>query len=510
MKRNLSRIAAAAFNDPLLLEPAYARVFFSALGREIGAISVADPQKDVVLDAAQMEHETEEYRAGGKREARFYHVVNGIAVLPVTGALVHRLGCMRPFSGMTGYDGITHCLQDAMSDPGVRGVLLDFDSPGGQAAGAFDCADIIYRLRDQKPIWALCNDMACSAAMLLASACSHRLITQTSRIGSIGVMMAHANFAGHLKQEGVDITLIYSGSHKVDGNQFKRLPEPVRADFQARIDAARLMFAEKVSTYTGLSVEAVLGTEAAVYDGQEGIDIGLADQMVIAADAIQVMSAAINNTQTGDVMSVLTATEAAAAENSRVMGILNCPEAKGREAQAQALAGCPGMSVDQAKTILAAAPQIATETTTTTTTEAATSEADRIMSCEAAKGREKLATALAGTAGMTLAQALPILSASPQETSLSSQIMALPEAKGREALAGKLAEQAGMTVETAKELLAAAPAQAGMGSGASAFEQFMSANSPAAVTTGSQATENPEEALLMSIPGTPSAQVGKA
>ncbi|MFK8550275.1 S49 family peptidase, partial [Escherichia coli] len=87
-------------------------------------------------------------------------------------------------------------------------VLLDIDSPGGQAAGAFDCADMIYRLRQQKPVWALCNDTACSAAMLLASACSRRLVTQTSRIGSIGVMMSHVSYAGHLAQAGVDITLI--------------------------------------------------------------------------------------------------------------------------------------------------------------------------------------------------------------------------------------------------------------------------------------------------------------
>lgn len=100
---------------------------------------------------------------------------------------------------MTGYDGIVACLQQAMADSQVRGVLLDIDSPGGQAAGAFDCADMIYRLRQQKPVWALCNDTACSAAMLLASACSRRLVTQTSRIGSIGVMMSHVSYAGHLQ-----------------------------------------------------------------------------------------------------------------------------------------------------------------------------------------------------------------------------------------------------------------------------------------------------------------------
>ncbi|EHV6791203.1 S49 family peptidase, partial [Escherichia coli] len=194
----------AAFNEPLLLEPAYARVFFCALGREMGAASLSVPQQQVQFDAPGMLAETDEYMAGGKRPARVYRVVNGIAVLPVTGTLVHRLGGMRPFSGMTGYDGIVACLQQAMADSQVRGVLLDIDSPGGQAAGAFDCADMIYRLRQQKPVWALCNDTACSAAMLLASACSRRLVTQTSRIGSIGVMMSHVSYAGHLAQAGVD------------------------------------------------------------------------------------------------------------------------------------------------------------------------------------------------------------------------------------------------------------------------------------------------------------------
>ncbi|EOU0947518.1 S49 family peptidase [Escherichia coli] len=204
MRRNLSHIIAAAFNEPLLLEPAYARVFFCALGREMGAASLSVPQQQVQLDAPGMLAETDEYMAGGKRPARVYRVVNGIAVLPVTGTLVHRLGGMRPFSGMTGYDGIVACLQQAMADSQVRGVLLDIDSPGGQAAGAFDCADMIYRLRQQKPVWALCNDTACSAAMLLASACSRRLVTQTSRIGSIGVMMSHVSYAGQLKLAEVD------------------------------------------------------------------------------------------------------------------------------------------------------------------------------------------------------------------------------------------------------------------------------------------------------------------
>ncbi|HCM4646363.1 TPA: S49 family peptidase, partial [Salmonella enterica subsp. enterica serovar Panama] len=425
----------------------------------------------------------------------FYQVVNGIAVLPVTGTLVHKLGGMRPFSGMTGYDGITARLQQAVSDPEVKGILLDIDSPGGQAAGAFDCADMIYRMREQKPVWALANETACSAAMLLAAACSHRLVTQTSRMGSIGVVMAHTSYAEKLKQEGIDITLIYSGAHKADLTPSQKLPESVHADYQQRMDEARKMFAEKVARYTGLSVDAVMATEAAVYDGQAGIDIGLADEMVNAADAISVMAAALKNNSKGGTMPELTATEAAAQENQRVMGIIGCQEAKGREALAQMLAGQPGMSVAQAQAILAAAPQ-----------QDVISEADRIMALDEAKGREELAATLAGMPEMTAVQAKTILAAAPYTASLSDSILALDEAKGRGELAEKLAVMPGITTEKARELLAAAPEGTGSASANmnTAFDQFMQTHSPASVSGGksNDNSNDSETAMLMSIPGT--------
>ncbi|EJX0512075.1 S49 family peptidase [Salmonella enterica] len=498
MQRNLPHILSQATNAPLLLEPAYARVFFCALGRESGAASIQIPQAQENIDQDGMALVTGNFMSGGKPQARFYQVMNGIAVLPVSGTLVHKLGGMRPFSGMTGYDGITARLQQAVSDPEVKGILLDIDSPGGQAAGAFDCADMIYRLGQQKPIWALMNDVACSGAMLLASACSHRLVTQTSRMGSIGVVMAHTSYAEKLKQEGIDITLIYSGGHKVDLDVTRALPESVHADYQQRMDEVRKMFAEKVARYTGLSVDAVMATEAAVYDGQAGIDIGLADEMVNAADAVTVMAAALKNNTTGGTMPELTATEAAAQENQRVMGIIGCPEAKGREALAQMLAGQPGMSVAQAQAILAAAaPQ-----------QEVVSEADRIMALDDAKGREELASTLAAMPDMTAERAKTILAAAPRTgaTSLSDSILALDEAKGREELAEKLAAVPGMTTEQARELLVAA--QEGTGSASTnmntAFDQFMQTYSPASVSGGksNDNSNDSETAMLMSIPGT--------
>ena len=336
----------------------------------------------------------------GPRTARSYQITNGIAVLPVSGTLVSKTRSLQPYSGMTGYNGIIARLQQAMSDPGVDGILLDMYTPGGMVAGAFDCADIIARMRDIKPIWALANDMNCSAGQLIASAASRRLVTQTARTGSIGVMMAHSNYGAALKTQGVEVTLIYSGDHKVDGNPYEKLPKDVRDDFQTRIDATRRMFAEKVASYTGMSVQSVLDTEAAVFSGQESVDAGLAEELVNNTDALNVMRESLNKRKTispgGNMEKVTTASAAAAdsiqatasaeptntvesaaavvaspaevsarvaaavsAENGRIMGILNCDEAKGRESQARVLAETPGMTVESAQRILAAAPQSA-------------------------------------------------------------------------------------------------------------------------------------------------------
>ncbi|EPJ4169040.1 S49 family peptidase [Citrobacter freundii] len=407
--RNLPHIASMAFNEPLMLEPAYARVFFCALAGQLGISRLTDAVSGDSFSAGQAATTLALSDADDvPRQSRSYQIINGIAVLPVSGTLVSRTRALQPYSGMTGYNGIIARLQQAVSDPLVDGILLDMDTPGGMVAGAFDCADIIARARDIKPVWALANDMNCSAGQLLASAATRRLVTQTARAGSIGVMMAHSNYGAALEKQGVEITLIYSGSHKVDGNPYSHLPDDVREKLQSRMDATRQMFAQKVSAYTGMSMQAVLDTEAAVYSGQEAIEAGLADELINSTDAITVMRDALgarkpqisggrmtteNRTATerADASATVTQdnaaqmvqanegdnttaappdvnaqiTAAVAAENNRIMGILNCEEAHGREEQARVLAETPGMNVETARRILAAAPQNAQTRTDT-------------------------------------------------------------------------------------------------------------------------------------------------
>lgn len=402
MPRNLAHIAGMAFNEPLMLEPAYARTFFSALGKEIGADSIAIPQKAEMLLPDDMKEATASFSSDGGRVSRPYRVENGIAVVPVVGTLVHKLGTMKPYSGMTGYDGITKNLQMAIADADVKGIMLDIDSPGGQVAGAFDCADMIARMRQKKPIWALSNDMACSAAMLIASACTRRMVTQTGRMGSIGVLMAHASYAGQLEKRGVDITLIFSGGHKVDGNPYESLPEAVRAEFQAKMDTARKMFAGKVAAYTGLSEKKILDTQAAVYDGKESISQGLANELVNSADALEIMSSTLKTK--GSSMTTNT-------ERERIMGIVSGPQAKGREELANVLAFKTDLTTEQAAEVLEAVPLA--DALPTQETAAAIAEYAKSPKRSRHGSTDALVTTLSGVPGMTEATAQRILDSAP-------------------------------------------------------------------------------------------------
>ncbi|HBX36227.1 MAG TPA: Clp protease ClpP [Pseudohongiella sp.] len=394
-KHSYAHIASRVLNTPLLLEPGYARVFFNALSSKLGIRNLYDADGKIEeLGKLHVKMGIDDSRdSAAAQEYRPYRLVNGVAVLPISGTLVHKHGYLQPYSGMTGYDGIIARLAVALEDRKVNGVLLDFDTPGGEVAGCFDAANRIRSLAAQagKPCWGLCYDMNASAGMALASAADRRLITQTGIAGSVGVVMAHASWEKYLENEGVDVTLIFSGAHKVDGNPYQALPEDVLDDFQARSDKLRGEFAALVSEMTGMDVQAVLDTEARCYRGQEAIDIGFADQLVNGNEAIEVFAdylssegrttittggmsmskvtenqtqeqaPAANASAGGDQPAATPAPAASAddhrkAERERCGAILRSEEAKGRAGLAEHLAYNTDMTVEKALETLKAAP----------------------------------------------------------------------------------------------------------------------------------------------------------
>ena len=299
-----AQIAQRAFNTPLLVEPSKAMAFLSGLGpritgRQLHVAGVEISPEDMAHVALPARTGiltnglAEQYRGDGQTP---FTLQDGIAVIEISGVLVHRGAWIGQSSGQTSYEGIAAQIAAAASDPAVRGIALEIDSFGGEVAGVFDLADAIRVARTAKPVWAFVAEHAFSAGYALASQADRIILPRTGAVGSIGVVVMHADLSGQLSDAGVTVTLIHSGSHKVDGNPYQPRPDPVRARIQAEIDSIRALFAETVAAGRGrrLTAEAALATEAECYRGADAVAAGLADEVSDPASAFAAFAAAVN------------------------------------------------------------------------------------------------------------------------------------------------------------------------------------------------------------------------
>lgn len=293
MTVQLPHIAARLFDTPLMIDRGKLAAIVAALGGRIidGGISInvsaidhvafsgGRPSQQMGVVSGRLERRLE---VNGYQDGDILDIVRNVAAIPIEGSLVHKGAWLGSYSGDTSYQGIQAQIGRAMRSPNVRGVVLEVDSFGGEAAGAFETAHMISQLSAVKPTLAILTDFAASAAYLLASAARQIVMPEGGAAGSIGVVSMHADFSRQLEQEGVKVTLIASGDHKVDGNPFEALPPDVRARVQARNDAGRDRFAAAVGQYRGarFSKAAALATEAQTYGGAEAMKLGLVDGIV--------------------------------------------------------------------------------------------------------------------------------------------------------------------------------------------------------------------------------------
>jgi len=207
---------------------------------------------------------------------------------------VQKLGSLRPWSGMTGYDGIRQNLFAALDDPKVEAIVLDIDSPGGEVSGCFDLVDTIYALRGTKPIWAILNESAYSAAYAIASAADRIIVPRTGGVGSIGVIAAHVDLSQALSTAGVKVTFITYGDFKADGHSELPLSEEALARFQSDITTMGELFTETVARNRNISAATVRGTQAATFMGEKGVALGLADEVAAPDAAFRALIASIS------------------------------------------------------------------------------------------------------------------------------------------------------------------------------------------------------------------------
>jgi signal peptide peptidase SppA len=208
-------------------------------------------------------------------------VAGGIAVIPIFGTIVQRAGLLAQSSGAMGTEQIGQAFRQAVDDPNVGAIVLQMDSPGGGVYGVAELADTIYKARGSKPIVAVADSEAASAAYWIASAAEELVVTPSGMVGSIGVFTAHQDVSAMYEAAGMKVSLISAGKYKVEANPFEPLSDEARAAIQAEVDDYYAMFTKAVARGRGVGIDAVRAGfgQGRMVTAQKAVKLGMADRV---------------------------------------------------------------------------------------------------------------------------------------------------------------------------------------------------------------------------------------
>lgn len=165
----------------------------------------------------------------------------------------------------------------------VKAILLYIDTPGGTVTDA----DGIYRLlkeyktRYNTPIYAYVDGLCASGGMYVACAADKICASDSSIIGSIGVMVSTTmNFSKVLDKVGIESLTLTAGKNKDELNPFRPWKPDEAKNFQALIDDFYKSFVAIITNNRPDVSKEKLITEygANIFTAAKAKEIGLIDE----------------------------------------------------------------------------------------------------------------------------------------------------------------------------------------------------------------------------------------
>lgn len=224
-----------------------------------------------------------------------YDIVNGVAVIPIEGVIAKKMNLMMQVSGGVSSELIKNDFRAALNDPSVSSIILHIDSPGGTVDGTAELADMIYQARGIKPIIAFTDGMMASAAYWIgAAADSIYISSDTSVVGSIGVVTSHVDVSKSEEMMGIKTSEISAGKFKRIASEYAPLSDAGRATIQERVDYLYSVFVNHVAQFRGVSVDQVLSNMAdgRIFTGKQAVTAGLVDGVSTLAGLIEGLAGA--------------------------------------------------------------------------------------------------------------------------------------------------------------------------------------------------------------------------
>jgi len=193
-----------------------------------------------------------------------------VAIVAITGTIARYDSFYNYITGGTATEDLAVDIAAADQNPDVKAIILDINSPGGEATAINELAEIIRNIKT--PVVAYVGGMAASAAYWLASATDEIVADATAELGSIGVVF------GYRPTDGKTIEIVSTASPN------KRLDpgtEEGREATLVRADALMEIFVSQVAKYRGTTPDKVKSDfgQGGVMIAQKAIESGMADRI---------------------------------------------------------------------------------------------------------------------------------------------------------------------------------------------------------------------------------------
>lgn len=270
---NLNHIAALVFGRPWAILPADMDVI-------AGVVSLYLAGEKPTASEAQEAAASRQYGAARTGEDTSA-AVQTVRVIPLHGTISNRADSFDLMSGGTSPQQFARQVRAAADDPNVTEIILDVDSGGGTVAGTQQMYQAVQYAVGRKPVTAVCNGAACSAAYWAISPSSSIVTTGTAEVGSIGILAAWRDASKKFEQEGVTPHYYRSGDQKALGGPGEPMTEALDATLRDTVDEMFQVFLDDVAAARGMTpaqARAKWGS-GRTWIGQAAVTVGLADRL---------------------------------------------------------------------------------------------------------------------------------------------------------------------------------------------------------------------------------------
>ncbi len=230
------------------------------------------------------------------RVPRLPKSAGSIGVLPLLGVITQRDGWWGASTEAYG-----QAFDDLMQNDQIGAVVLEIDSPGGSVYGVSELATKIRDARGQgKPIVAVANSLAASAAYWIGSQADQFYVTPGGGAGSIGVFSVHFDETEWLAKEGVKVTITKVPEFKAEG-YLEPLSEAAQEAERAAITGYYDQFVDAVAEGRKVSKRAVKEDfgKGRVFRAEQAVESGMATGVATLEEVLSGMAKKVGGKRKG-------------------------------------------------------------------------------------------------------------------------------------------------------------------------------------------------------------------